>query len=64
MPKRRKKYGMMVNLDRCVGCYACQVTCKAEYDIPFGLHRCKVHTYNSGTYPEIKKTFLPRLCNH
>jgi anaerobic selenocysteine-containing dehydrogenase/Fe-S-cluster-containing dehydrogenase component len=64
MAKRQKRYGMLINLDRCIGCYACQVTCKAEYDIPFGLHRCKVQTYSSGTWPEIKKTFLPRLCNH
>jgi len=55
---------MLVNLDRCVGCYACQVTCKAEYDIPFGAFRCKVETYRSGCYPDITKIFIPRFCNH
>ncbi|MBI4683209.1 MAG: molybdopterin-dependent oxidoreductase [Nitrospirae bacterium] len=55
---------MLINLDKCVGCFACQVTCKAEYDIPFGTFRCKVETYRSGGYPDIKKFFLPRLCNH
>jgi len=64
MTERQKQYGMLINLNRCVGCYACQVTCKAEYDIPFGTFRCKVETYQSGRYPEIKKFFLPRLCNH
>jgi anaerobic selenocysteine-containing dehydrogenase/Fe-S-cluster-containing dehydrogenase component len=64
MTEKRKQYGMLINLNRCIGCYACQVTCKAEYEIPFGTFRCRVETYQSGRYPEIKKFFLPRLCNH
>ncbi len=64
MAKTEKRYGMLINLDRCVGCYACQVTCKAEHNIPFGISRCRVETYESGSYPDLKKFFLPRLCNH
>ena len=60
----QRRYGMLINLDRCIGCYACQVTCKAEYDIPFGTFRCRVETYRSGRYPHVRKFFLPRLCNH
>ena len=55
---------MLINLDKCVGCFACQVTCKAEYNIPFGIFRCRVKTHRSGSYPNISKFFLPRLCNH
>ena len=64
MAKQHKRYGMLVNLNKCIGCYACQVTCKAEYNIPFGTFRCRVETYQSGSYPDIRKFFLPRLCNH
>jgi tetrathionate reductase subunit B len=64
MAKHNKRYAMLINIDRCVGCYACQVSCKAEYNIPFGTFRCKVETYSTGTYPEINKFFMPRLCNH
>ena len=64
MAKHNKRYAMLINIDRCVGCYACQVSCKAEYSIPFGTFRCKVETYNTGTYPKINKFFMPRLCNH
>ncbi|MCK5504148.1 MAG: molybdopterin-dependent oxidoreductase, partial [Thermodesulfovibrionia bacterium] len=64
MVKPQKKYAMLINLDRCVGCFACQVTCKAEYNIPFGTFRCRVETYQSGGYPHIDKFFIPRLCNH
>jgi thiosulfate reductase/polysulfide reductase chain A len=55
---------MLINLDKCTGCFACQVTCKAEYDIPYGTFRCKVETRRSGSYPDLHKFFLPRLCNH
>jgi len=64
MAKQNKRYAMLINLDRCVGCFACQVSCKTEYDIPFGTFRCKVETYRSGIYPDLRKFFLPRLCNH
>ncbi|MBI4688286.1 MAG: molybdopterin-dependent oxidoreductase [Nitrospirae bacterium] len=61
--KKFKQYGMLINLHKCTGCYACQVTCKAEYSLPLGSFRCKVETHKSDSYPEIKKFFLPRLCN-
>ncbi|MBI5098664.1 MAG: molybdopterin-dependent oxidoreductase [Nitrospirae bacterium] len=64
MAKLQKRYGMLISLDKCIGCYACQVSCKAEYNIPFGTFRCRVETYQSGNYPEVMKIFLPRLCNH
>ncbi|UCD34775.1 MAG: ABC transporter permease subunit [Nitrospiraceae bacterium] len=65
--ERKKKginYAMVINLSKCTGCHACQVTCKAEHDVPFGAFRCFVETVQSGHYPDVKKFFLPRLCNH
>ncbi|MEW6599481.1 MAG: molybdopterin-dependent oxidoreductase [Nitrospirota bacterium] len=64
MAKQNKRYAMLINLDKCIGCFACQVSCKAEYDIPIGTFRCRVETYRSGVYPALRKFFLPRLCNH
>ncbi len=62
--KKSKRYAMLINLDRCIGCHACQVTCKAEHNIPFGIFRCKIETSRSGHYPDIEKSFMPRMCNH
>ncbi len=62
--QNRKRYGLLINLHRCIGCFACQVTCKAEYEIPFGVSRCRVETYRTGTFPYTRKVFLPRICNH
>lgn len=55
---------MLINLNKCVGCYACQVSCKSEHNVPFGAFRCRVETYKSGSFPDIKKVFIPRICNH
>lgn len=55
---------MLINLNRCVGCYACQVTCKAWHNLPFGVFHIRVETYRSGVFPDIRKSFLPRLCSH
>ncbi|UCH81086.1 MAG: molybdopterin-dependent oxidoreductase [Nitrospiraceae bacterium] len=55
---------MLINLNRCIGCQACQMVCKSEFNIPFGTSRCRIETVRSGNYPHLKKIFLPRLCNH
>ncbi len=64
MARLRKRYGMLIDLDKCVGCYACQVACKSEHRVSFGAFRCRVETYRSGSFPDIQKVFIPRLCNH
>jgi Fe-S-cluster-containing dehydrogenase component len=29
-------YSLFVDLDRCIGCYACEVACKQEHNLPVG----------------------------
>lgn len=31
------RYGLLVNLDRCVGCHACEIACKQENNVPLGV---------------------------
>ncbi len=59
-----KRYAMVIDVRRCIGCMACQVACKAENDVPLGVFRTWVPYRVVGTYPTVKKQFLPRLCNH
>ena len=64
VPKRKPRYGMLIDLRRCIGCHACSVACKAEFDVPLGVYRSWVEYVEKGTYPNVGRSFLPRLCNH
>ncbi|MFQ5763583.1 MAG: sulfate reduction electron transfer complex DsrMKJOP subunit DsrO [Rhodospirillales bacterium] len=62
--RRKPHYGMLIDLRRCIGCHACSVACKAEFDVPLGQTRTWVEYVEKGTYPIVTRSFLPRLCNH
>ncbi|WP_136415992.1 sulfate reduction electron transfer complex DsrMKJOP subunit DsrO [Herbaspirillum sp. ST 5-3] len=59
-----KRYAMVIDLRRCIGCDACMVACKAEFDVPLGVFRTWVPYKVVGKYPNVRKQFMPRLCNH
>lgn len=61
---RNPQYGMLLDLRKCIGCHACSVACKAEFDVPLGATRSWVEYIEKGTYPNVRRSFLPRLCNH
>jgi tetrathionate reductase subunit B len=62
--KRTKQYGMLIDTRRCIGCHTCSVACKSEFDVPLGFTRSWVEYTEKGTYPNVSRNFLPRLCNH
>jgi Fe-S-cluster-containing dehydrogenase component len=59
-----KKYGMVIDLRLCIGCNACTVSCKAAHGTQPGVFWAKVLEQEIGTYPKVKRLFLPVLCNH
>jgi tetrathionate reductase subunit B len=58
------RYGMVIDLRRCFGCHACSIACKAEQDVPLGRFKCWVNVSERGNYPNVRRDFLPVLCNH
>jgi len=57
MAKRR---GLVVNLERCIGCFACEVACKQEHNLPEGEKGISVETL--GPYKvngELAMDFVP-----
>lgn len=40
-----KRYGMLIDLRRCVGCQACTVACTIENQPPLGQFRTTVNQY-------------------
>lgn len=59
------KYAMVIDMDRCITCHACEVACRSHYDVPVPYYRNWVHALSpQGVYPDIKKTSYVGLCNH
>lgn len=58
------RWGMVINLDRCVGCHTCEIACKIENDVPLGIWRSWVKEIEKGKYPNVVRAFRPTLCNH
>ena len=66
------KWGMVVDLDRCTGCEACVVACRAENNIPTvgetqvsigrAIHWIRVERYWEGEFPDVKLKFRPVMC--
>ncbi len=58
------RYGMVIDLDRCVGCRACMVACKVENNTPQAVFWMYVFRFDEGEYPNARVRFLPRPCQH
>jgi len=61
---RPKRWGMLVDQRRCIGCHSCTVACKSENNVPLGYWRSWVKGIQRGSYPNAGNFFLRCLCNH
>ena len=56
---------LVIDLDRCIGCHACEAACKLENNVPMGVYYNKVLTIGPvGKYPDMKQYFLPTVCQN
>ncbi len=58
------RFGFLIDLNRCIGCKACAVACKTEFEVPLGVFRSSVKELDEGRFPNLERSFLPWLCNH
>ena len=58
------RWGMLINLNMCVSCYACVAKCKQEHFLPKDVLWGKILISETGHGPSVGKQAYPVLCNH
>lgn len=54
---------IVVNLDRCIGCWSCELACKMENSVALGERWNKVVQVEPfGEFPDVKTYFIPVMC--
>ena len=69
-----RKWGMVIDVDKCIGCQACVVACQSENNVPineedhFNQRRAiswiRIERYWEGEFPNVKARFIPFICQH
>ena len=58
------RWGMVIDLRKCVGCQTCTIGCHEENGLPPGVFWRYVADVEVGEYPDVRRTFLPMGCMH
>ncbi len=58
------RWGMVIDLNRCVGCQTCTIACKHANDTTPGVQWRKVLDVEQGTFPNVERLFMVTGCQH
>jgi phenylacetyl-CoA:acceptor oxidoreductase subunit 1 len=58
------RWGMVVDVDRCVGCQTCTIACKMENGLPPATLWRTVSDVEGGEFPQVRRSFVPLTCMH
>ena len=61
-PVEQRRWMMVIDTRKCIGCHACTIACVVENKLPPGVVYRPVVTEEFGTYPNVAMRFTPRPC--
>ncbi len=61
-PVEQRRWIMIIDRRKCVGCHACTIGCVSENKLPPGVVYRPVMTDERGKYPNVRLEFTPRPC--
>ena len=61
-PVDQRSWVMVIDIDKCIGCHACAVSCMAENALPPGVSYRRVFDTEDGEFPEVRRYFMPTNC--
>ncbi|MBI5304750.1 MAG: 4Fe-4S dicluster domain-containing protein [Chloroflexi bacterium] len=59
---KARRWAMVLDLRKCVGCSSCTIACIVENKLPPGVVYRPVLEEEIGTYPNVTRRFVPRPC--
>jgi phenylacetyl-CoA:acceptor oxidoreductase subunit 1 len=63
-PSKLPRWGMVVDINRCVGCQTCTIACKHANDTQPGIQWRSVLDLEHGVFPNVQREFLVVGCQH
>lgn len=63
-PVSERKWIMVIDQQKCVGCRSCTSSCCSENNLPPGVVYRPVPEYEVGKFPNVAWVFTPRPCMH
>jgi len=64
MNEATPRWGMTIDLNRCVGCQTCTIACKHANDTTPGVQWRGVIDVETGKFPDVQRLFLVTGCQH
>jgi tetrathionate reductase subunit B len=61
-PPAERRWGMVIDMRKCIGCHGCEVACIAENNLPPGVTYRTVREVEWGDFPDVRRAFMPTNC--
>lgn len=60
---RKFKPAMIIDVNRCMGCHSCVISCKVQNGTPQGFFNTRIEKKAHGRFPAAWQAYTPELCH-